>query len=156
MSVQYEFSLVVAKMRPPSHIKALRELLLTHKWLMVNIALLAESNKQDQQLVPIGTKAVEVFLPPFSRTCNLTCLCCYKCDRSYLSCSDKWILWYSLPVSGWNKCPPGHLPQECPWSHWLLWLSFSLGAGSDAASITRWCWQRYFLDFFVSHTQFLC
>ena len=32
---------------------------------MVNIALLAESNKQDQQLVPVGTKVVEVILPLF-------------------------------------------------------------------------------------------
>jgi hypothetical protein len=58
-------SLVVAMMRPPSHTKALRELLAIPKWTVVHIALLAESNKQDQQLVPVGTKVVEVILPLF-------------------------------------------------------------------------------------------
>jgi hypothetical protein len=32
---------------------------------VVYIALLAESNKQDQQLVLVGTKVVEVILPPY-------------------------------------------------------------------------------------------
>jgi hypothetical protein len=32
---------------------------------VVNIALLAQSNRQEQQLVPIGTKVVEVNLPLF-------------------------------------------------------------------------------------------
>ena len=45
----------------PSHVK----LLVTPKWVVVyNIVLLAETNKQDQQLVPVGTKVVEVNLSP--------------------------------------------------------------------------------------------
>jgi hypothetical protein len=86
-------------------------------------ASLAESNKQDQQLVvPKRNKGGKGKPPNISRTCNLTCLWCYKCNKSYLSCSNKQILWCYSPVNGWNKCPPGHLPQEYPWSHWLLWL----------------------------------
>ncbi len=45
--------------------RLLRELLLTHKWLLVIIVLLADSNEQDQQLVPIGPKVGEVILPLF-------------------------------------------------------------------------------------------
>ncbi len=45
--------------------RLLRELLLTSKWLLVIIVLLAESNKQEQQLVLIGTKVVAVILTLF-------------------------------------------------------------------------------------------
>lgn len=67
MSVHNKFYFMMAIMRPPYQIKALRELLVTPKWAAVhNIALLAETNKQNQQPVPEGThQVVEVlFLYP--------------------------------------------------------------------------------------------
>jgi hypothetical protein len=89
---------------------------LSDEWLVVTMkAFLAESNKQDQQLiVPIRNNGGKGKPPHFSRTCNLTCRCRYKCNTATSV--------VAIPVSGWNKCPPGHLPQEYPWSHWLLWL----------------------------------
>ncbi len=85
-------------------------------------ALLAESNKQDQQLiVPTRNRGGKGKPPHISRTCNLTCLCCYKCDTATSVVATSRYFWCYSPVSGWNKCPPGHLPQEYPWSHWLLW-----------------------------------
>jgi hypothetical protein len=46
-------------------------------------ALLAESNKQDQQLVvPKRNNGGKGKPPHISRTCNLTCLCRYKCDKA--------------------------------------------------------------------------
>ena len=67
MSVQYDLSLVVAMMGPPYHTKAFEGAAVDPQAIggHVIIVLLAESNKQEQQLVPIGTKLVEVILPLF-------------------------------------------------------------------------------------------
>jgi hypothetical protein len=85
--------MVVAMMRPPSHTKVLRELLAIPKRLVVHIALLAESNKQDQQLVPVGTKVVEVILPFFQGHAPSHVSVTTHATNSYLSCSYKWLLW---------------------------------------------------------------
>jgi hypothetical protein len=60
---------------------------------MVNIALLAESNKQDQQLVPTGTKVEEVNLPLFQGHAPSHVSVATHAANSYLSCSYKWLLW---------------------------------------------------------------
>ncbi len=74
------FSLVVAMLRPPSHTKALRELLAIPKWLVVHIALLAV--QQAGSAAGSGWNKGGRGKPPFfSRTCTLTCLCCYTCDK---------------------------------------------------------------------------
>jgi hypothetical protein len=56
--------------------------------------------------------------PPFSRTCTLTCLCCYTCYYSNLSCSYKWLLWsISLVHHGYKKCRPGNCTKNAHGAH---------------------------------------
>jgi hypothetical protein len=91
MSVQYEFSLVVAMMRPPSHTKAFEGAAVNPQVIGGQHSLAGTVQQARTAAGSNWNKGGRGKPPPFSRTCILTCLCHCKCNKSYLNCSNKWI-----------------------------------------------------------------